>query len=485
MQTQTIQVNPVGSGYKPDRFQLLEVAKNLSLLDYKPCSPIHKNFHRCTDNTRAVFGGNRSGKTTAMVVDALWQAFGIHPVWSKIKKPPLEIRIVATDYLNGIEKNIKPKLDNWIPRGRAKFHSKKMVYELDNGSMIELMSNDQEVMKFGGVPRDLTCFDEAPRREIWQECQMRHIDRGGCSIIAMTPPLSGEGAGEDSWTYDDLFLKDGTDSIRVFNPSTYDNPHNSRDMIEFIGKGLDETEKQIRFYGKFASLSGRVFKEFDPSIHVIDDFDIRALEQTTGQNWVRVCSFDPHPNAPFAGLYMAIDPFQNKYFYDEVYIENLNLRQLSHLIKSKEGKDRILRRLIDPRAGVVENKLFNTPSVKDQLREYGISADPANSDFESYYFKKKEDLTPKTRLDGSKKPSVYWFRKGVAQTIYQNIHYVWDRHIHDSKNKEKKQIAKKNDYHQMDNERYLYNGNFRWYDEKMERLNNERWRLDRHYNVVQ
>jgi len=129
--------------------------------------------------------------------------------------------------------------------------------------------------------------------------------------------------------------------------------------------------------------------------------------------------------------------------------------------------------------------LFNTPSVKDQLAQYGIICYPAVSDFEPYYFKKKEDLTPKTRLDGTKKPSVYWFKKGVAQTIYQNIHYVWDRHIHNTHNKEKKQIAKKQDFHQMDNERYLYNANLYWYDEKMARLNSERWRMNRCYNVVQ
>jgi hypothetical protein len=338
------------------------------------------------------------------------------------------------------------------------------------------MSNDQEVQKFGGTSRHLTWFDEAPRKDIWSECQMRHIDCNGSTILTMTPPTVGEGAGQDNWIFDEIYEQDGIRGIECFHFSIYDNPHNDESTIERIAGGLDEIEKDIRLYGKFRSLSGLVFKEFEVPIHVVDDFEIP-------KNWVRCCAFDPHPNAPFAGLYAAVDPYDFVYFYDEIYEEPLPIPEIANIIKAHEGNDTIFYRLIDPAADV-ENKIFGQISIKSQLQNCGINTISANNDFASGYYLIRDALKVRDYLDGTKRPSIYFFRS-LTNTIYQITHYVWDRWNINASSKERKQMPRKKDDHLIDCLRYIMNSNPHFINLDLIKLQNRARLFGRKYRVIQ
>lgn len=448
--------------------------------DYKPVSAGVKAFHNSTAKTRAIFGGNRGGKTTAAIVDGGWIALGLHPVWSEIYPPPVRIRIVTTDFDNGVRKVIVPKIREWIPRERIKvnYTDRNRQFTFDNGSFMELMSNDQDTIKFGGTSRHLTIFDEPPKQEIWTECQMRHVDTDGASVLVMTPPIAGEGSGDEYWACEDIYEKNGQNGIECFMTSTYENSNLNKSVIDRIAEGLSDDEKEVKLFGKFISMSGIIYKEFNPAIHVVDDFDVHDFEKN--KKWTRYTGVDPHPNAPFSCLYLAASPNNNLYVYDEIYETPQAIPIMAKVIKKHEGQDRINLRLADKRAGNTEYKIFNEKSIIDQLAEQGLAYQNANDSFNDSYFSVKEALRLHKCLDGKERPKLYIMRK-CKNLIYQLQHY----HFESSKAlNEKKQVPKKKDDHLVNCLQFIMNCGPRYIDYDRMRESKLRRRETRQYAVV-
>ena len=438
------ETNQIQSNISQERERLISQIVHQKIVDdYEPVSPGVEEFHNSTAKTRAIFGGNRGGKTTAAIVDGIWIALGIHPVWSEIYKPPVRIRIVTTDFDNGVRKVIVPKIREWLPPERVKtnYTDRNRQFTLDNGSFIELMSNDQEVSKFGGTSRHLTIFDEPPKKEIWTECQMRHVDTDGASVLVMTPPITGEGSGDEYWACEEIYEKDGQDGIECFMTSTYENGHLTKSVIDRIAQNLSDEEKEVKLYGKFISMSGIIYKEFNPSIHVIKDFNIHDYEKE--KTWTRYSGMDPHPNAPFSALYAACSPNDFIYVYEEIYETPQAIPILAEIIKKREGNDRINLRVADKRMGNTESKIFNQKSIIDQFKEQGLFYKNCNDSFQDSYFSVKDGLRLTKCTDGKERPRLFIMEK-CKNLIYQLKHY----HFESSKAvNEKKQGPKKKDEH--------------------------------------
>ena len=456
------------------------------LVNYDPVSAGTKAFHYSQAKTRAIFGGNRGGKTTAAIVDGIWIALGIHPVWSEIYKPPVRIRIVTTDFDNGVRKVIVPKIREWLPKERIKvnYTERNRCFTLDNGSFIEIMSNDQEVSKFGGTSRQLTIFDEPPKKEIWTECQMRHIDVNGASVLVMTPPIAGEGSGDEYWACEEIYEKDGENGIKCFFTSTYENGHLDKAVIDRIAANLSDEEKQAKLYGKFVSMSGTVYKEFDELIHVCDDFDIHEYEKETdnkpGRVWTRYAGMDPHPNAPFSQVYLAASPADNLYVYDEIYEIPQAIPLLAKIVRQHDGKDKINMRLADKRMGNSESKIFNQKSIIQQFADEGIYYQDANDSFNDSYFSIKDALRLHKCTDGSMRPRLRIMRK-CKNLIYQLKHYHWES---SAANKEKRQLPKKKDDHLVNGLQFIMNCGPRYIDREKMRHNTLERRRNREYPAV-
>jgi hypothetical protein len=447
---------------------------------YVPNSPVFKKFHNSKAKIRAIFAGNRSGKTVAGLVDMIWIALGIHPVWSEMYPPPVRLRIVTTDFDNGVRKIIVPYLREWTPRERIKIHytDRNRQITFDNGSFIELMSNDQDVIKFGGTSRHGILFDEPPKKEIWNENQMRLVDTDGFTVLVMTPPIAGEGSGDEYWANEDIYEMDGQNGIECFNECTYNNPHLSRDIIDRIADGLSEEEKEVRLYGKFISMSGLIYKEFNQAIHVVDDFDIHDYEKE--KNWTRYTGVDPHPNAPFSALYLSASPNDNLYVYDEIYETPQAIPIMAKVIKKHEGTDKINLRLADKRAGNTEYKIFNEKSIIDQLADHGLAYQNANDSFSDSFFSVKEGLRLHKCHDGKERPRLHIMRK-CKNLIYQLAHY----HFESSKAlNEKKQVPKQKDDHLVNCLQFIMNCGPRYINYDRIRQSKLRRRETRQFAVV-
>src|SRR6516225_9506569 len=179
---------------------------------YQP-HPKQLDFHESSARGRLFIGGNRSGKTVGGGTEAVWRSLGNHP-FLPVTPSPTYGRIVAVDFLYGVEKIVRPEIARWMPSSEIKGGSWESGYSkqertlyLENGSMIEFMSYDQELEKFAGTSRDWTWFDEEPPEDIFTECKLRLVDTAGYWWITMTPI---EGM---TWVYDNIYIAARTDPL--------------------------------------------------------------------------------------------------------------------------------------------------------------------------------------------------------------------------------------------------------------------------------
>lgn len=414
----------------------------------KPDNP-QLDFHKSIKRVRAAFGGNRSGKTVAGACEAVWYATGTHP-YKNIPVPNYG-RVCCTDFTNGIEKVIIPEIRSWLPKDAIKNYSvESRTLTLHNGSTIEFMSYDQDAEKFASASRHWIWFDEEPPQDIFKECQMRLIDTKGDMWFTLTP-VNGM-----TWIYSDIYEKQGLNpNIDIFHFDTRKNPFIDKEILADLMQGMSEAELDMRLGGKFVSLSGLIYKEYDPGVHAIKRFQVPS-------HWPRLCAIDPHPRIPTVVLYMAVatpqeflrvcgfkptwDIRSNEVYviYDEVYpSEPILISEVAKIMRAKEGQDHIGYRLIDNSANTPNPIVGRT--LRQELEIYGIRTVLADKDVSNGIFKVREKL----------QQNALYFFNDVHNTIYEIRHYVWDDYKIGRDFKDPKEKPRKKRDHAMDDLRYM------------------------------
>jgi phage terminase large subunit-like protein len=168
------------------------------MLGYAP-HPKQRVFHESREPVKAFLGGNRSGKTTAGVLDDLIQAVDReslpeHLVAYKRWEPPFHCRIVVPDFTSTLEGVIFEKLREWAPRAQLVGGAFDKAYDktlrklsFKNGSTFDFLTFEQDLDKFGGAAKHRIHYDEEPPHSIRKESMMRLIDFGGDELFTMTP----------------------------------------------------------------------------------------------------------------------------------------------------------------------------------------------------------------------------------------------------------------------------------------------------------
>jgi phage terminase large subunit-like protein len=174
------------------------------------------SFHVCSARNRWVFGGNRTGKTECgafeVVLWALCEArFGVQKTtgategWvvsltrrvqrdvaqAKIFKYLPKDRIIDVVMLSGTKASPEYGIVDYI----------LVRNNVGTISKIGFKTCDQGREQFQGVGLDYIWFDEEPPHDVYEECLLRTLERGG-SIWATMTPLKGR-----SWVYDEIYLK--------------------------------------------------------------------------------------------------------------------------------------------------------------------------------------------------------------------------------------------------------------------------------------
>lgn len=243
-------------------------------------------------------------------------------------------------------------------------------------------------------------------------------------MITMTPLTNA------AWLYDDIILNQDGVQKKVVYAEDEDNcrQHGVRGILEHadivrMRQEYDPDELEARTKGKFVHLIGLVYKLFHRDAHLVAPFEIP-------HEWPRYCILDPHDRKPFALGWFAVNPLGDIYFYDEWPEEEFHrmkscdktVKEYAGIVKIKESKDIIFRRIIDPNSGNAR-KVNSGLSIKEELAELGLYFVDGNDDIVAGHLKVKEYL----KYDNLKgiKPKVFFFNT-LKNFIYGMEHYVWD-----------------------------------------------------------
>lgn len=407
-------------------------------------------FHTACTPTRAIFGGNRSGKTTCGGMEFLFHITGMYPKWYPEEnrvKGAIKGRIIAKDFQKGVGEVIIPFLEEWLDESLVAKKYRNPIgipvkWTMKNGSVFDILSHEQNTEQFEGWKGHIAWFDEPPPRDKYIATLRGLVDFRGRSWLTLTPLTQ-------PWIYDEIYTIQDKNRVVCITVDMRDNPHIEEDAIKEFELSLTEEEKEARLHGRFLHLSGLVYKEFDPNIHIVDDFLVPPL-------WTRYMAIDPHERTPTAVMWMAVDTKGNHWIYDELWLENMDLRSIAYAIQAQQGQDKPRVSLIDPHNDK-DNVVAGGFNVRKELMRHGIYTERANSDTQLGKSRIRKALKPVYNvLSKTVQPQLRVFRS-CTQTIYEFQHYLWDEF---KRNKEehgiKDQVRKKDD-HFMDCLRYIYN----------------------------
>lgn len=305
---------------------------------------------QCRRRGNLVLGGNRGGKTVVGAAETAFRLLGEHP-HKPVHRAPIKAWICSQD----LPGKVKPKADGeqethkqleqlrrWIPRDALRggswersFSPGEMTLSLANGSLAVFKGYDQGLLKFESDAIHWAWFDEEPDdKRIWTSTLLRLADYDGQWMITATPVLSLQGKGwlEDLWE-DRAELACGYETHQLYS---YSNPYLDGAVLDQLFGNLTEEEKQVRAYGAFARLGGRVLSEFDPRRHLVDDY----LPGRDLPHWLVI---DPGWNTA-AHLFAVADSRGRLTLYDELYARQMPIPQrmaILHALWMAHGRPEI------------------------------------------------------------------------------------------------------------------------------------------------
>jgi phage terminase large subunit-like protein len=419
------------------------------LLMYEPMAK-QRAFHLSPCPRRALFGGNRTGKTTAGGMEFLFHITGQYPDWypEHMKlRGAIKGRIITKDFQKGTGEVVTPFLEEWLDSSIIARKIKNPMgiptkYQLKNGSVFDILTHEQTTEQFEGWRGHIAWFDEPPPRDKYVATLRGLVDYSGRHWLTLTPLTQ-------PWIYDEIYTTTDKAYTFVTTVDIRENTYLDDKSIKEFESTLTQEEKEARLHGRFLHLTGLIYKEFDPSVHVIEPPLIKP-------NWSRYMAIDPHERNPTAVVWLAVDEKDNHYLYDELWLKDMDIKQIAESIHVQEGLLPAMVKLIDPHADK-DNVVAGGFNVRKELMRHGVFCQRANSDTMLGKSKIRQALTPRYSALLQRNAPQLRISSYCTQTIFEFQHYVWDEY---RRNKEeynaKEQVKKKND-HMMDCLRYIYN----------------------------
>jgi hypothetical protein len=433
---ENLKFSPLGVDTIPDEdldtvLAELEALTRLSPLDYKP-HPKQKEFHCNAAKIRLLSGGNRSGKTEAGCLEVVYHSTGIYPEWypKHLRLPTANRgRIIVTDYKKGCGKNLEPKIDAWLPEELIVSKKKNSVTgtieevkvrHVSGGiSTFDVMTHEQDDKQFEGWSGHWAWFDEPPPREKFVATALRGlIDFRGRCWLTLTPI-------SEPWLYDEYVLKEDP-NVFFLNVDMRDNPYLPEEEIKFTEAHLNEDEVEARLHGKFKHLSGRVYKVFDPVVHVISEKSVKI-----DSRWPTYFVLDPADRRPHHAIWAKVDPFGTVYITDELVFKGTILEVSKEILK-RELMNKIkpleVIRILDPNKGETPSAVSGL-KLKDEFAKHAVYfLTNVNDDVATGHLAVSERLSwDKTRpLSTTNHPKLFFVKENTKECVKQILTYVWD-----------------------------------------------------------
>jgi hypothetical protein len=346
------------------------------LLNYYPHEK-QQRFHEARTPIKAFFGGNRSGKSTAGVVDDLIQAVDEdalpeHLLQYKKWQPPFYCRIISPDFTSTMEGVIFQKIRDWVPKDQLRGNSWERAYDkqrrilrFKNGSWFVFNTLEQDVDKHSGIALHRVHWDEEPGgtngEEIRKENLMRLVDYNGDELFTMTP-LFGL-----SWVHDDIWAKRGEPGITAIQVDIDENPHISAEAKgRILSSTYSKEELEARKTGSFVHFSGLFYPEFKDDLHIAKSVSPEVVKDQT-----IVVGIDPGYNRTGV-VFCAFDSDNGCMVFDELYPEKSTVDLVAAEIKACEKRWGVKAStyVIDPAARA--RNAINAEQIETEYLREGI-----------------------------------------------------------------------------------------------------------------
>jgi phage terminase large subunit-like protein len=172
----------------------VNLIKSRKIIDYEPM-PKQMEFHMSDVPCRALFGGNRTGKTTSGGMEFLWHSTGMYPDWypeAQRYHSAVKGRIIGKDFQKGVGEVIIPFLDEWLDMNLVARTIKNPMgipvkWWLKNGSVFDILTHEQNTEQFEGWKGHIAWFDEPPPRDKYVATLRGLVDFQGRRWLTLTP----------------------------------------------------------------------------------------------------------------------------------------------------------------------------------------------------------------------------------------------------------------------------------------------------------
>lgn len=409
--------------------------------------PHHKQqlFHSCGFKYRYARVGNRFGKSEMGAAEDVawllgerpWVGEGLPERTIGIPPHPVKGVLLCADWDKSTEiftnregdASARGKLFRLIPEDKIqnvhKNHSgnvcKISVKGLHGTSILYIdtvQSYKANPMGHESSDWDFVHIDEPIPRGMWDAYARGMVDRGGSAWFVCTML-------NEPWI-NDFFLPDMRTELDSDIPfengqkwtltgSMYDNPFLDPVEIKNYADSLTEDEAQCRIYGVPMSMSGTIYKVFQPHKHVYSKLPHgwKAKNDPPYEYSIRF-AVDPHPRKPHAVLFAATAPTGEVFFYDEIFMTG-TIDELSMEIKQRLHNRNLIWGICDP-LGFIESPTDGR-SMIDVFIEHGIMLEKAPKDPSNGILQVTEEL----KLDKH-----FFFSSDCRRTLWEFDHYIWD-----------------------------------------------------------
>jgi hypothetical protein len=250
-----------------------------------------------------------------------------------------------------------------------------------------------------------------------------------------------------TWTYDDIFEKAGIDpDLLVLEVDMDDNPHLTQAGKDLVLTGLSTEDREARQHGRYISIGGLIYPEFNEDIHVINPI-------STPPGWLRFDCMDHGLRNPTAWLFCCVDREGRIIVLDEHYRSGWIVKQHVPIVLAKDALyGEPAYRVGDPSIG--NRDPITGTSVQLEYVLNGIPIILGNNDVAGGINRVKT-LLRGTSVGDRLVPQLY-ITNNCVNTIREHKKYRWRKWAHKQLNYEKNQPEEpvKKDDHTADALRY-------------------------------
>lgn len=288
---------------QPDEAEVVRLARAVQALEshryrspasfYTPHTNGQEQFHRSRHAIRALFPGNRFGKTRAAGTEVAYYLEHDHPYTPDLVPHwPIQAIWFAQEFRQW--ELLKPQIEGECLPAGWNWNDQKHRYEWPKGDTLYVISCDRDWTYIQGINPDLVVFDEEPPLKLWREMMMRRLGERTTRYILTATATGGETWMEAEvwrpWAEHHKAAGVSLDQAKAVQSHPYiwvwdtggvaDNPIMTTEQIAWANQTswASEEERRVRLRGGFGRFNGRP----------VFSLDALAKMETMMAEWDRV-----------------------------------------------------------------------------------------------------------------------------------------------------------------------------------------------------